>query len=163
MSDVAKLSARRSAVALTAFVGLCLIVAGVGGAATVSSVHSWYPHLRKPSFNPPDWVFGPIWTVLYILMAVAAWRVWRRQARGRSIALALWGFQLTLNLGWSLIFFGLHAPAAALAELALLLAAVAASVIAFAQQDALGALLLIPYLCWSSFAFLLNFEIWKLN
>jgi benzodiazapine receptor len=163
MTDLAKPSARRSAVALAAFMGLCLIVAGIGGAATVSSVNSWYPYLHKPPFNPPNWVFGPVWTVLYILMAVAAWRVWRRQAPGRSAALALWGVQLTLNLGWSLIFFGLHAPALALVELALLLAAVAASTIAFARQDLAAAGLLVPYFCWGAFAFVLNFEIWRLN
>lgn len=163
MNDLAKTSAKGSALALAIFVGLCAVVAGVGGAATASSVRSWYPRLHRPSFNPPDWVFGPVWTVLYLLMAIAAWRVWRRGGPGRPVALALWGAQLALNLAWSLIFFGLRAPGTALIDLALLLAAITATTVAFARRDRTAALLLCPYLAWCGFAFLLNFEIWRLN
>ena len=120
MSELTRATPKRSAAALAVFVGLCALVAAVGGAATASSLQTWYRALHKPSFNPPDWVFGPVWTLLYLMVAVAAWRVWRRGGRGRAVALALWGGQLTLNLAWSLIFFGLRAPGPALIDLALL-------------------------------------------
>ncbi len=143
---------------------LTLAVGATGGFATASSVTTWYAGLNKPSFNPPNWLFGPVWTVLYVLMAVAAWRVYltpRSAARTRS--LSLYGLQLALNLAWSLIFFGLRAPLSSLLELALLLAAILATALAFCRLERLAALLLAPYLAWSGFAFLLNFEIWRLN
>lgn len=156
---------RRSLVVAAALVGLSLAVGAVGGLATASSVTSWYPTLVKPSFNPPNAVFGPVWTTLYVLMALAAWRVWRRVGfggEGRTPAV-LYGVQLALNLGWSLIFFGLRAPGAALAEIALLLAAVAATAAAFWRRDRLAGLMMAPYLAWIGFASVLNFEIWRLN
>src|SRR5687768_111381 len=93
----------RQALVLLAFVAVCLGVGALGGAVTATSVGTWYQHLRKPSFNPPDWIFGPVWTALYIAMAVAAWRVWRRQGlREARFAMTLFAGQLALNLGWSI-------------------------------------------------------------
>lgn len=149
---------------LAASIALTLAVGAVGGAATASSVGTWYVGLAKPPFNPPNWIFGPVWTTLYILMAVAAWRVYQRaEGRARIRALGLYLVQLTLNLGWSLIFFGLRNPALALVELAALLVALVLTLVAFWRIDRLAGALLAPYLAWSSFAFALNAAIWRLN
>jgi tryptophan-rich sensory protein len=165
MSDVAirTRSPQSLFLALLGYLGLCAVVAAIGGAATASSLGDWYIGLNKPSFNPPNWVFGPVWTLLYVMMAVAAWRVWRRDRAGVGVALGLWAAQLALNLGWSLIFFGLHAPGPALVDLALLILATGATAFAFRRHDRLAAALLLPYLCWCGFAFALNEEIWRLN
>lgn len=149
---------------LGASLALTLAVGAVGGLATASSVGTWYAALAKPAFNPPNWVFGPVWTSLYILMAIAAWRVYRASAgRARRAALRLYAAQLALNLGWSLLFFGLRQPPLALAELAVLIAAVLGTTVLFWRVDRPAGLLLIPYLLWISFAFLLNWEIVRLN
>ncbi len=165
MSDIAARprSPQGALLALVVFIGLCVAVAALGGAATANNLRDWYSGLNKPSFNPPNWVFGPVWTLLYLMMAYAAWRVWRRNGPPPGLALGLWGVQLALNLGWSLIFFGLHAPGPALVDLAVLLAAIVATALAFRPRDSLAAALLLPYLAWCSFAFALNFEIWRLN
>lgn len=155
---------RRDLAALAGFVLLCFAVAGIGGLATASGVETWYPTLVRPGFNPPDWIFGPVWTVLYLLMAIAAWRVWRRpSSRPRSVALAAFGLQLALNLAWSLLFFGLRSPGAALVEIFLLLGAIAATAYLFWRQERLAGLLFVPYLLWVAFATLLNASIWLLN
>lgn len=146
-------------------VGLALAVGAVGGLATASSVTSWYPGLEKPAFNPPNAVFGPVWTVLYVLMALAAWRVWRAGPTGgrRRTALILYGVQLALNLGWSLLFFGLRQPGLALGEIVVLFAALLATGVAFFRVDRPAGLMMIPYGAWVAFATILNFEIWRLN
>ncbi len=155
---------RRDLAALAGFVLLCLAVAGLGGLATSSSVDTWYPTLVKPRFNPPDWIFGPVWTVLYLLMAIAAWRVWRLPpSRPRSVALAAFGLQLALNLGWSVLFFGLQSPGAALVEIVLLLGAIAWTTRLFLRQDRVAGFLFVPYLLWVAFASVLNASIWLLN
>mgnify|MGYP000846980453 CR=1 FL=1 len=155
---------------LGSILGLCVSLAltlavGLAGAlATAHSVDTWYATLSKPPFNPPNWIFGPVWTTLYVLMSVAAWRIWlRADGSRRRNALALYALQLGLNCGWSLVFFGQRAPLPALVELAVLLAAVIATTVAFWRIQRSAALLLAPYLAWSSFAFVLNFEIWRLN
>lgn len=146
-------------------VAIALAVGAVGGLATASSVTTWYPGLDKPPFNPPNAVFGPVWTGLYVLMALAAWRIWRAgPADGRRRrALTLYGVQLALNLAWSLIFFGLRQPGLALAEVVVLLAAILATIAAFWPIDRPAALMLVPYAAWVTFATALNFEIWRLN
>jgi tryptophan-rich sensory protein len=143
---------------------IALAVGGVGALATASSVSTWYATLVKPAFNPPNAVFGPVWTALYVLMALAAWRVWRTgPVGGRRPGLILYAVQLALNLAWSLIFFGLRQPAIALAEVAVLLAAVVATAVAFWRADRTAGLMMIPYVAWVAFASALNFEIWRLN
>ncbi|MBS0364059.1 MAG: tryptophan-rich sensory protein [Proteobacteria bacterium] len=141
-----------------------LAVAGLGGWATASSVSTWYVGLHKPAFTPPNWLFGPVWTALYLLMALAAWRVWR--AAGpveRRAPLGLYAAQLALNLAWSVLFFGLRRPDLALGEIALLLAAILATIYAFARIDRWAAGLMVPYAAWVAFASALNFEVWRLN
>jgi benzodiazapine receptor len=150
--------------ALVALLALSATVAVVSGVVTVQSVGAWYPTLTKPPFNPPNWLFGPVWTVLYVAMAIAAWRVWKLRARvAVSGALGLYAGQMALNFAWSLIFFGLHRVGVALIDILALLLALAATTIAFWRKDRLAGLLMAPYLAWVSFAALLNFEIWRLN
>ena len=151
--------------ALTLIVIITLAVGGLGGLATMSSVTSWYPTLNKPGFTPPNAVFGPAWSLLYVLMAISAWRVWRRPGPGnaRRTALGLWSLQLALNFAWSFLFFGLRAPAVALAEILVLVVALAATLVASWRVDRIAGLLLAPYLAWVGFATLLTFEIWRLN
>ena len=157
--------ARKGILAAAISIGLALAVAAIGGLATSSSVGSWYVTLNKPSFNPPSAVFAPVWTTLYILMALAAWRAWRSPAADdkRRRALMLYGVQLALNLAWSLIFFGLRRPDLAMIEIAVLLAAIVATTAAFARIDRPAAWMMAPYIAWVSFASLLNFAIWRLN
>ena len=136
--------------------GLVLSVAVVALAAGVGSrfmPDAWYRNLAKPSFNPPDWIFGPVWTLLYLLMAVAAWLVWLRAGlRGGKVALALFTAQLALNGAWTPLFFGLHEIGWALADLAVLWLAIAATLISFWRIRPLAGVLLAPYLAWVSFA-----------
>ncbi|MEX1108041.1 MAG: TspO/MBR family protein [Dongiaceae bacterium] len=149
---------------LAGFVLLCLAVSAIGGWFTAQSVGGWYQTLAKPSFNPPDSVFAPVWIALYISMGVAAWLVWRRAgfARARR-ALGLFLIQLALNLLWTIFFFGLRTPGVALIEILFLLAAIAGTMRAFAAIDRRAAWLLAPYLAWAAFATLLNGAIWWLN
>jgi tryptophan-rich sensory protein len=124
----------------------------------------WYAQLRKPSWNPPGWVFGPVWTALYTSMAVAVWMVWRRvQGRERRLPCGLFLAQLALNALWTPLFFGLHRPDLALVNIVLLWFAIIATSAAFWRVHRLAALLLVPYLMWVSFATFLNFTLWRLN
>ena len=151
-------------VALVLFVALCLGIGALGASVTATSVDTWYAGLVKPSFNPPDEVFGPVWTVLYILMGVAAWRVWRSADRDTTRGpLTLFALQLAINLGWTVVFFGLHKIASAVATIVVLDVAVLVTMLAFRSVDRLAALLMLPYVAWVAFATVLNVAIWRLN
>lgn len=144
-------------------IGLCVAVGALGGWVTATSVTTWYPGLNKPSFTPPDWVFGPVWTALYVLMGIAAWRVvWAGSGLVRQ-ALALFALQLAINLLWSVVFFGLQKIGAAVAVILLLEAAIVATIVAFRRIDGPAAALLLPYALWVAFATVLNIAIWRLN
>lgn len=157
-------SQRAHWIMLLLFVAVCLSVGAIGGMLTASSVDTWYPGLNKPSWNPPKTVFAPVWTSLFVMMAVAAWVVWsRRDAKDVRAAMALFGFQLVLNMGWSAIFFGLRQPGFASFEIVLLWLSIVATIFAFARVSRTAAWLLAPYLCWVSFASALNVAIWRLN
>jgi tryptophan-rich sensory protein len=149
----------------TALLIFVLTAQAVGAAAslvTTPNIASWFPDLVKPSFLPPDWLFAPVWVALYLLMAVAAWRVWR--VRGlKSAPLVLYAIQLTLNFAWSFIFFGAHRLGPALAEIVTLLIFIVATAIAFWRADRLAGAMMLPYIAWVSFATLLNYEFWILN
>lgn len=150
----------------TALLGFLLatgLVAALASAATATSVGTWYTTLAKPGWTPPSWLFGPVWTALYLAMAVAAWLVWMRRKPGRRAALLLFAVQLLLNGGWSWLFFVGRAPGAALAEIVILWIALAATTAAFARVHTGAGWLMVPYLGWVSFAAALNFAIWTLN
>lgn len=146
------------------FVVVCFAAAGIGSVWTSSSLETWYPSLVKPSFNPPDWIFGPVWSALYLMMAVAAWLVWQRGAPPSGLVVWIPFFtQLALNTAWSGIFFGLRQPGWAAAEIVFLWLAIATTILAFRLRSRAAAWLLVPYLAWVSFASLLNVTIWRLN
>ena len=140
---------------------LCLAAAAFGG---LFMPGEWYGALKKPPWNPPGWVFGPVWAALYTMMALAAWLVWRRGgwvSQRRPLMLFL--LQLALNAAWTLLFFGLHRPGLAFAEIVALWLAIAATVAAFRPASRAAAWLLAPYLAWVGFAAALNFALWRLN
>jgi benzodiazapine receptor len=123
----------------------------------------WYQEMAKPSWCPPNWLFGPAWTVLYICIAVAGWLAWRATTPANIPALSVYAIQLLLNAGWSAVFFGLRRPDWAFGELVLLWLSIALNIAVFAPLSTAAALLLAPYLCWVTFAGALNLSLWQLN
>ena len=149
---------------LVIFIAVCLAVSGIGAIVTTGSVRDWYPLLRKPSWTPPSCLFGPVWTILYLMMATAAWLVWRRrESEHLNVALGLFAFQLFLNAAWSPLFFGLKSPLAGLLDIFPLWAAILATLLSFWRVSPFAGALLIPYWLWVSFATALNYAIWKMN
>jgi tryptophan-rich sensory protein len=149
---------------LALFMAVCFLVAGAGTAFTSGPVRYWYPTLRKPFWNPPDWVFGPVWTALYLMMAIAAWLIWRKAGfSGAASALGLFALQLALNALWSPLFFGLRNPLAGLLDIFPLWAAILATLVSFWRISPLAGALMVPYWLWVSFATVLNFTIWRIN
>jgi benzodiazapine receptor len=154
----------RDLLGLFAFIILCLAVSGAGGVITATSVDTWYQALEKPPFNPPDWVFAPVWTALCILMGIAAWRVWRlRTFKAARAAFSVFGVQLCLNLAWSFLFFGLQRIDLALVEIVILLCAIVTNTIMFWRVERLAGLLFVPYAAWVACATILNVSLWLLN
>ena len=152
-------TSRSSLLALVGFVGLCLLVGAVSGGITASSVRTWYLTLTPPPGTPPNWLFAPVWTALYVLMGVSAWLIWRDLALPppwRYGALRLWGWQLGLNALWTPAFFGLQSPALGLLVILALLMLVALTVRRFLQLNRVSGLLLVPYLAWVCYAAYLN-------
>lgn len=146
---------------LAGFIILCLGVGVVSGVMTAGAMVDWYPSLNKPTFNPPSWIFAPVWTLLYIMMAVAAWRVWLAGPSSKP-ALNLFFIQLVLNFLWSIYFFGLHSPALALIDIIAMWIIIALTTRAFFKIARPAGWLLVPYLAWVSFAVVLNANIWWL-
>ncbi len=145
---------------------LALIICIGGGAASglLTPPDDWYAALAKPTWTPPGWVFGPAWTLLYTLMAVAAWTVWRRrQQTSVRVPLTLFAVQLALNFAWTPLFFGMHHPGFALAEILVMLVAIIATTVSFARVSAPAAWMMAPYCAWVSFATALNWAIWKMK
>jgi tryptophan-rich sensory protein len=155
---------RRDIFGLVAWLTLSLGISAIGGTITRTSVSDWYPGLAKPWFTPSDWTFSIVWIVLFLLMGVSAWLVWRRIgfARG-AVPLTWFAAQLALNLTWSILFFGLRAIGWALVEIVVFWAAVLMTAVGFYRVSLLAGLLLAPYLLWLSFAIALNASIWVLN
>jgi translocator protein len=147
---------------LAGFIILCLGVGGVSGVVTAGAVANWFPTLNKPFFNPPSWIFAPVWTLLYIMMAIAAWRVWLEGASSKP-ALNLFFIQLVLNFLWPLFFFGMHLPALALIDIIAMWIMITLTIRAFFGIAQPAGWLLVPYLAWVSFAAILNASIWWLN
>ena len=150
-------------IGLAVWLLLCFFAAGIGAAASVQA-GAFYGQLIRPDWAPPGWVFGPVWTTLYVLIGVSAWRVWRVGGFRRDrIALGVLALQWVLNFAWSGFFFGLRSPGAALVEIVLLLALIGALIARFARIDRLAAALLVPYAAWVAFATALNAALWWLN
>lgn len=157
-------SARHDLPMLAVFFLAVIAVSVAGGMITASSIPDWYQSLAKPSWTPPNWVFGPAWTILYFLMAIAAWLIWRRRRLAPvQAALAAWWIQLALNFLWTLLFFGLRQPVAALVEIAVLWIAILVTIVLFYRVRRSAALLLLPYIAWVGFAASLNAGIVALN
>lgn len=154
----------RQVTVLLVLLAASAVVAWVGATWTASSVGGWYTTLEKPSWTPPDYLFGPVWTLLYAAMAVAAWLVWRRGGwRGNAVALGLYGLQLLLNLVWSGLFFGQRSPFWGLVDITFLWLAILATLVLFFRRSRLAGWLMVPYLLWVTYAGALNFAIWRLN
>ena len=151
----------RAVLALVGWLALSFATASLGAFFLPGE---WYASLRKPAWNPPNWIFGPVWTALYTFMAIAAWLVWRRGGfRSQRVALSLYLLQLLVNAFWTPLFFGLKHPALGFVDIVLLWGALLATILAFWKAHRLAAWLLMPYLAWVTFAAALNFALWRLN
>ncbi|MCH9667179.1 MAG: tryptophan-rich sensory protein [Actinomycetia bacterium] len=163
MVDAQSRSPVKSAAALVVSVLAVGIAAGVGGLSASSAAED-YARLQQPSWAPPAWLFGPAWTLLYALMAIAAWLVWRTGPATESRpALTLYAVQLLLNAAWTPLFFGLGWRGIALVEISVLWVLVVATVVAFWRRTPVAGMLMVPYLAWTTFAWSLNFAVWQLN
>ena len=157
------MSTRKQVVGLAAWLIVSFMAAAIGGAATIQA-GPFYTQLLRPDWAPPPTIFGPVWTVLYVLMGIAAWLVWRVGGfRAARPALTLFLVQLALNALWSWLFFGWHRGALAFADILLLLALIVVTLLAFWRIRPLAGVLLVPYLLWVSFASALNYSVWQLN
>lgn len=146
------------------FIILCFIVEIIGSFWTKETVSTWYPTLTKPSWTPPNWVFGPVWSSLYIMIAIAGWLIYKApHSHKRSTALILYGSQLALNFIWSFLFFSLRSPILGLIDIILLLLFISLTIIKTWRVRPLASILLIPYLIWVMYATSLNIGIWLLN
>ena len=142
---------------------ICLAVGGIGGFVTIGAVNSWYLTLNKPSWNPPNYLFGPVWTTLYILMGIAWGMIWNSNSTEKPKAMQFFIIQLVLNFFWSISFFGMKNISLALFDILVLWIMILLTLIVFNRINKKAAALLIPYILWVSFATALNFAIWRLN
>ena len=151
--------------ALIIALGLPQLAGGIGAIFTSSAVRGWYKTLVRPSIAPPNWIFGPVWTTLFLLMGIASYLVYMKGWERTDVkwALGLFAVQLVLNVLWSLIFFGMQNPGAALIEIVIFWIAIAATIIAFYRISPAAAFLMVPYLAWVTFASYLNYSFWRLN
>jgi benzodiazapine receptor len=155
----------RDIVRLIVSIVVCQLAGGLGAIFTTPSIPTWYASLNKPPFNPPNWVFFPVWTTLYTLMGIAAFLVWRKglDQRRVRVALGLFGIQLILNLAWTVIFFGLFSLFGAVIAIVFLWIAILVNIVTFWRISKPAGALLIPYIMWVSFAGILNVSVWMLN
>jgi len=143
---------------------VCQCAGFIGSIFTTPSIPTWYATLTKPSFTPPNSIFAPVWTILFLLMGISAFLVWRRSLdKHVKIALSIFMFQLIFNILWSVAFFGLRSPLAGLVIISILWIAILLTILNFYKISKVAGLLLIPYILWVSFASVLNFTIWRLN
>ena len=146
-------------------IGICELAGIVSGLLSRSEFSSWYSTLEKPSWNPPSWVFGPVWTLLYLMMGIALWLVWKHPAPESVKQRAMWVFalQLFLNFWWSILFFNLHSPELAFVDIIMMLIAIAITILLFFRISRMAACLLVPYLAWVGFATALNYTLMIMN
>jgi benzodiazapine receptor len=150
-----------SIVGLACFITACFLAALTGAWLRPGE---WYERLKKPSWRPPNRLFAPVWTILYVMIAVAGWLIWREAGfAGAGLALAVYALQLVLNAAWTPLFFGLHRPDLGFVLIVLIWISIIATIVLFYPIDVEAALLLVPYLAWVTFATALNFAIWRLN
>jgi tryptophan-rich sensory protein len=144
---------------------ITLSIGAIAGVFTVPQVTKWYLYLNKPKFNPPNWIFGPVWTLLYIMIGISAYLVWQHRSSAAEYinAKRIYFLQLFFNFSWSIVFFGLHQVLGALVIIILLLINILVNINAFSKINRTAAWLLVPYLLWVSFASVLNYAIWQLN
>ena len=144
---------------------LPLVVGGLSGFFTTSSISGWYTTINKPSFNPPNWIFGPVWTLLYMMMGIALFIIWKSEADAvlKKQALIFFFIQLAINFCWSLLFFYCESPGWALIDIVLMWVFILLTIFSFGKISSLSAWLLVPYISWVSFAAVLNFAIWRMN
>lgn len=144
---------------------VCQMAGVVGSVFTRPSISSWYATLRKPAFTPPNWLFAPVWTILFLLMGISAYLIWREGLANRQvrIALSIFGIQLVLNMLWSFLFFKLRSPSCAFMEIIILWSAILLTILFFFRISKIASFLLLPYVFWVSFAAILNFYIFRLN
>ena len=140
-------------IGLVLFVLVCVGAGGLGAVATTPEIDGWYRTVVKPEWNPPDWVFGPVWTTLFVLMGISAWLVWKPAGlKGASTSLSLFAVQLILNVAWSWIFFGMHQIGWAVVEIVILWLAILVTTVAYFRRSKPAGWLLVPYLSWVTFA-----------
>ena len=146
-------------------VAVCLLIGFLGSLVTTPSVSTWFSTVNKPSFSPPNWLFAPVWTILFILMGISAYLVWNKGLKKKAVkeAFLIFVFQLVLNFLWSLFFFGLHQPFLASLEIIVLWVAILLTILKFRKISAAAGYLLLPYIAWVTFASFLNFTIARLN
>ena len=144
---------------------LPMIIGGISGSFTSASINTWYVTLNKPWFNPPNWIFAPVWTLLYLMMGIAFYIIWKSEAVNavKQTAVILFSAQLLVNFLWSLIFFYLKHPGLAMLDIILMWILIVATIFSFGKISSTAAWLMLPYICWVSFAMILNFYLWKLN
>lgn len=146
-------------------IAICELAGGIGAIFTTPAINSWYAKLARPALAPPNWIFAPVWTTLFVLMGISAFLIWQKGLERREVktALTIFAIQLALNVLWSVLFFGLHSPGFAFIEIIILWLAILTSIITFVKISKVAAWLLAPYILWVSFAGYLNFMIWALN
>ncbi|MCX9084481.1 MAG: tryptophan-rich sensory protein [Candidatus Methanoperedens sp.] len=144
---------------------ICLFAGFIGSFFTTPAIPTWYAALQKPSFAPPNWVFFPVWTALFIMMGISLFLVWQKGCEDKKVktAIIIFAGQLVLNALWSFAFFGLRSPLLGLVEIVILWVAILATIMSFMKISRTAAYLLIPYILWVSFAAMVNFSIWRLN
>jgi tryptophan-rich sensory protein len=144
---------------------VCQLAGFIGSLFTTPNINTWYATLTKPSFNPPNWVFSPVWTTLFLLMGISLYLIWKQGFEKKNVknAILIFGIQLILNILWSILFFGLQNPLLAFIEIIILWLAILFTILVFYRIKKSAAYLLIPYILWVSFAAILNFFLWRLN
>jgi translocator protein len=144
---------------------ICFLAGGIGSIFTISAIPTWYAHINKPFFSPPNWIFGPVWTTLYILMGISLYLIWIKGFKTKKVrdAIVLFVIQLTLNAIWSPVFFGYKNLLLAFVIIIAMIFYVVKTILAFSKIDKRASYLLYPYLAWISFASILNFSVWFLN
>jgi benzodiazapine receptor len=141
---------------------ICEFAGIIGSIFNIKSIPKWYSKIKKPSFNPPSWIFGPVWTILYLLMGISLYLVWN-SGKITTLVIIIFSIQLILNMVWSFLFFGIKKPGYAFAEIILLWISIISMMFVFYQISNIAGLIQIPYLMWVTFASVLNFSLWKLN